>query len=138
MICVDAQGIPLVIDTESANRNEVLLIEPLIEKMTLQNRQPERLIYDKAADSQKLRDNLADMGVDLICPHRKIKNRKQKTQDGRKLRRYTRRWIVERTIAWLHNFRRVVTRWEYHDYLYLNFVKLACLFTILNRFSDCF
>ena len=137
MICVDAQGIPLVIDIESANRNEVVLIEPLIEQLTLQKRQPERLIYDKAADSDPLRSRLAERGIDLICPHRKGR-RKKKTQDGRKLPRYKRRWIVERTIAWLHNFRRVVTRWEYHDYLYLNFVKLACLFTMLNRFSDYF
>ena len=138
MICVDAQGIPLAIDTESANRNEVILIEPLIEKMTSQDRHPERLIYDKAADSQKLRDRLADQGIDLICPHREIANRKNKTQDGRKLRRYKRRWIVERSIAWLHNFRRVVTRWEYHEHLYLSFVKMACLFLLLKRFSDCF
>lgn len=138
MMCVDAQGIPLIVDTESANRHEVNLIQPLIEKITLQNRQPERLIYDKAADSQPLRDTILAMGTDFICPHRKFKNGKQKSQDGRKLRRYKRRWIVERSIAWLHNFRRIVTRWEYHDYLYLNFVKLACLFTMIKKFSDCF
>ncbi|MAC56031.1 MAG: DDE transposase, partial [Gimesia sp.] len=57
-------------------------------------------------------------------------------QDGRKLRRYKRRWIVERTISWLHNYRRVVTRWEDHNHLYTGFVKLACLFTIIKRFSD--
>jgi hypothetical protein len=41
-------------------------------------------------------------------------------------------------IAWLHHSRRVVTRWEYHDHPYLSFVKLACLFFLLKRFSDCF
>ena len=91
--------------------------------MTSQGRHPERLIYDKAADSQKLRDRLADQGIDLICPHREFKNRKHTTQDGRKLRRYKRRWIVERSIAWLHNFRRVVTRWEYHDVSLPEFCK---------------
>ena len=136
MICVDAQGIPLAVETESANRNEAILVEPLIAKMTLKKRHPQRLIYDKAGDSQKLRDCLADQNIDFICPHRDIKNRKQKSQDGRKLRRYKRRWIVERTISWLHNYRRVVTRWEYHNHLYTSFVKLACLFTMIKRFSD--
>jgi transposase len=137
MICVDAHGIPLAVSTESANRNEAILIEPLLEQTTLQNRQPERLIYDKAADSDRLRDRLAEKNIDLICPHKKSRVAPAK-QDGRKLRRYKRRWLVERAIAWLHNFRRVVTRWVYHDHLYLSFVKLACVFTTLRRFSDCF
>lgn len=137
MICVDAQGIPLAVSTASANRNEVVLIEPLLAEITLQNRQPERVIYDKAADSDALRDRLAEKHIDLICPHRKSRVAPAK-QDGRKLRRYSRRWIVERTIAWLHNFRRIVTRWDYHDHLYLSFVKLGCLFIMLRRFSDCF
>lgn len=137
MICVDRRGIPLAVMTESANRNEVVLIEPLLEKLTMQKRQPERVVYDKAADSDGLRDRLADQQIDLICPHKRSRVSPPK-QDGRKLRRYKRRWIVERTIAWLHNFRRIVTRWEYHDHLYLSFVKLACLFTMLRRFSDYF
>lgn len=78
-------------------------------------------------------DGLCEQGIALICPHRKGRVRPAK-QDSRKLRRYKRRWIVERTIAWLHNYRRFVTRWEYHDYLYESFVILGCLFTLLKRF----
>lgn len=133
MICVDANGIPIGIDTESANRNEVILIEPLLKKLALQNRQPERVIYDKAADSDKLRKRLSARNIDLICPHRKGRV-SPPLQDGRKLRRYRRRWIVERTIAWLHNYRRIVTRWERHDFLYESFVVLGCAFTLLKRF----
>lgn len=40
MICVDANGIPLAVETESANRNEAILVEPLIAKMTLNKRNP--------------------------------------------------------------------------------------------------
>ncbi len=133
MICSDGQGIPLAVMTETASRHEVKLVEPLLEKMTLQNRQPLRLIYDKAADSDPLRTRLKERGIDLICPH-KINRKKPKTQDGRKLRRYKRRWKIERSIAWLHNYRRIVTRWEYHAHLFLGFVKLACMFTLLKRF----
>jgi transposase len=133
MICSDGQGIPLAVMTETASRHEVKLVEPLLEKMTLQNRQPLRLIYDKAADSDPLRTRLRERGIDLICPHKRNR-KKAKTQDGRKLRRYKRRWKIERSIAWLHNYRRIVTRWEYHAHLFLGFVKLACMFTLLKRF----
>jgi transposase len=133
MICVDANGIPIGIGTESASRHEVVLIEPLLDNLALQNRQPARVIYDKAADSDKLRKRLAERKIDLICPHKKDRV-SPPLQDGRKLRRYRRRWIVERTIAWLHNYRRIVTRWERHDYLYESFVILGCVFTLLKRF----
>jgi transposase len=56
--------------------------------------------------------SLARQGVELICPHRK--NRKRpKTQDGRPLRRFKRRWKIERSISWLQNFRRLVTGYEH-------------------------
>ncbi len=61
----------------------------------------------------------------MISPHRS--NRKQITQDKRPLRRYRRRWKVERLFAWVHNCRRLVTRWEYHIENFLGFVYLACL-----------
>jgi transposase len=43
------------------------------------------------------------------------------------LRRHRRRWKVERLFAWMHNFRQLVTRWEYHIENFLGFVHLACL-----------
>jgi Transposase DDE domain len=70
MICSDGQGIPLAVMTETASRHEVKLVEPLLENMTLQSRQPLRLIYDKAADSDPLRTRLKERGIDLICPHK--------------------------------------------------------------------
>jgi transposase len=61
---------------------------------------PVRLIGDKGYDTDKLDAKLADKyGSELIAPHRK--NRKSRTQDGRKLKRYKRRWKVERLFAWL-------------------------------------
>jgi transposase len=52
-----------------------------------------------------------EYGVEMISPNRS--NRKQKTQDVRPLRRYRRRWEIERVFAWMQNYRRLVTRWEY-------------------------
>ena len=71
------------------------------------------MIGDAAYDSDGLDQQLHQRhGVELIAPHRSNR-RKRKTQDGRVLRRYCRRWKIERLFAWLHNFRRLVTRWEY-------------------------
>jgi transposase len=64
-------------------------------------------------------------GIEMISPNRS--NRKQKTQDARPLRRYCRRWKVERLFAWMQNYRRLVTRWEYHIENFFGFVHLACL-----------
>ena len=57
----------------------------------------ERLIGDKAYDSDRLDQDLAESGVEMIAPHRS--NRKNRTQDGRALRRYSRRWKIERLFA---------------------------------------
>jgi transposase len=93
---------------------------------------PERLIGDKANDSSALDEQMADKyGIELIAPNRR--NRRQKTQDGRQLRRYCKRWKVERLFAWMHNFRRLVTRWEYHVENFLGFVRLACIHLLLRH-----
>lgn len=94
---------------------------------------PQRLIYDKAADSDPLRDRLGKRGIELICPHR-ANRKKPKRQDGRKLRRYKRRWKVERTFAWLGNFRRLVVRYERSITMYSAFFHLACLIIALRQF----
>lgn len=93
---------------------------------------PERLIADKAYDSDPLRARLKRRGIELIAPHRRNR-KKPKTQDGRKLRRYRKRWKVERTFAWFGNFRRLLVRWERHLKMYLAFFHLACLLITLNR-----
>lgn len=132
MVLTDAEGLPLGADTASASPHEVKLIEPLLEKRVLR-KLPRRLIYDEAADSDPLRKRLKRRGIELVCRHRR--NRiKPATQDGRKLRRFRRRWKVERSISWLQNFRRLITRFEYHAHLFHGFVQLACLIVVLGRF----
>ena len=94
---------------------------------------PARLIGDKAYDSDALDARLhAERGIELIAPHRTNRQRAP-TQDGRPLRRYRRRWIVERLLAWLQNFRRLVTRYEYHAENFLAFVQLGCIVILLRH-----
>lgn len=87
---------------------------------------------DRAYDSDPLRADLAGGGFTLVAPHRKSRKRPP-TADGRRLRRYKRRWIVERTFAWVHSYRRVVTRFERRVDLYDGFVHLACAFSRHSR-----
>ena len=91
------------------------------------------MIGDKAYDSDPLDERLKEFGTELVAPH-KANRKKAKTQDGRKLRRYKRRWKIERLFAWLQNFRRVVTRYEYHVDNYLGFVQLACMLILLRNY----
>jgi transposase len=83
------------------------------------------------------RDNLDiqlldERGVQILAPHRK-RRKNPKTQDGRKLRHYRRRWKVERLFAWLQNFRRLVVRDEYRVENFLAMVHLGCI-KIIQRF----
>ncbi len=92
---------------------------------------PPRLIADRAYDSDPLRKDLARRGIQLISPHRKNRTRPA-TQDGRTLRRYRRRWVIERTIAWLGSYRRLVVRYERSTRLYLAFLHFACALIALR------
>lgn len=132
MVLVDGNGLPWGVDIHSASPHEMTLVESLLEKRQLR-RKPRRLIYDKAADWDALRERLKKRRIDLICPHRS--NRvAPKRQDGRKLRRYKKRYKVERANAWLQNFRRIVTRYEYYAHLFTGFVHLACMMIAIRRF----
>ena len=89
-------------------------------------KRPKRLIADKGYDSNPLRDSLARKGIDPIVPHRRNRKPSTRRQDGRKRRRYRHRWKVERTFAWLQNFRRLVVRWDRDLVMYRAFFHLAC------------
>jgi len=118
----------------------VTLLEPTLDAMSVTPHdrrrkalQPQRLIADRAYDSDSHRDRLADRRIELVCPHRRGR-RRPPTQDGRALRRYRRRWKIERTIAWFGNFRRLVVRWERNVNVYRAFFHLACILITMRQF----
>jgi len=132
MAVVDAHGLPVGITVHSASPAEVKLVEEVLDSIPSE-RAPVRLIGDKAYDSDPLARQLwQEREIALIAPHRK--NRKVRTQDGRPLRRYRRRWKVERFFAWLGAFRRLLIRWESKVENYLGFMHLACAMILLRRF----
>ena len=70
-------------------------------------------------------------GIEVVAPHRN--NRKNKRQDGRRLRRYRRRWKIERLFAWLQNFRRLVVRYERYAENFLGMLHLGCCLILLRN-----
>jgi transposase len=130
MAIADRHGLPIAAGIASASPHETRLVEATLEQR-FTSAKPERLIGDRAYDADALDTRLKEQGIQLIAPHRP--NRKSKTQDGRQLRRYVRRWKIERLFAWLHNFRRLVTRWEYYDSNFLGMLQLGCMLILLRR-----
>jgi transposase len=124
-------GFPLAICVGSASPHEVTLVEDTLEKR-FTTEKPERLIGDRAYDSDPLDERLQEQGIQLIAPH-KSNRKKPATQDGRPLRRYKRRWKVERLFAWLQNFRRIQVRHDYYLENFLAFVLLGCVIIFLRN-----
>ncbi len=125
MALADASGLPLAVCAASASPHEVTLVEATL-AASFAGEEPERLIGDRAYDSDPLDAELREEGIEMIAPHRRGR-KKPKTQDGRKLRRGKRRWKVERFFAHLQNFRRMVVRYEFKPANFLGFVLLTAI-----------
>jgi transposase len=130
MAVADGAGLPIAIGIASATPHEVTLAEELLHDRCT-GRKPRRVIGDKAYDSDELDRRLKDYGIELIAPNRRNRS---KTQDGRPLRRYHRRWKIERLFAWLSQFRRLVTCWEFYAHNFLALLQLACVLILLRHF----
>jgi transposase len=128
----DAFGLPIAVDATSASPHEVTLVDDTLDACFLKD-VPDKITGDRAYDSDKLDEHLAkERGVEMIAPH-KVNRRKAATQDGRVLRRYKKRYKVERLFAWLQNFRRLVVRYEYHLENFLAMIRLGCVIILLRR-----
>jgi transposase len=126
----DRHGLPIALRTESATPAEVKLVTATLEARIVAD-VPDQLIGDKAYDSDRLDEQLLhEYGTNLIAPNRRGRGR---TQDGRSLRRYRRRWKIERLFAWLFNFRRLVVRYEYHAENFQGFVHLGAIIILLRH-----
>lgn len=140
MVLADGEGIPLGIWLASASPHEVTLAETTLAQVRVPRAgrgrprtKPQRIIADKAYDSDPLRRRWLRRGIELIAPYRRWK-RERPFYDGRKLRRYRRRWKIERTNAWLGNFRRVLVRQDRILSVFQGFCHLACLLITLRYF----
>jgi transposase len=132
MAIADRHGLPIAAGIASASPHETKLLEATVDACFLRFA-PDRLVGDRAYDSDPLDARLRqERGIELIAPHRSDRKRAN-TQDGRVLRRYRRRWKIERLFAWLLNYRRITTRWDRHAENFLGFVRLGCLCILLRH-----
>src|SRR5438876_1424032 len=130
MAVADRHGLPVGVYVESATPHEVKLVVPTLLEMVIPEA-PRNLVGDNAYDSNQLDEELRRYGIELISPHRS--NRINKTQDRRRLKRYCRRWKIERLFAWLQNFRRLVVRYERHAENFLGMLHLGCCLILLRH-----
>jgi transposase len=134
-MAVERHGVPVGVLTDAANVGEADLggrvLERIPEEVELADDVP--VVADRGFDSDGLRDDLAAWGFRLLAPHRKNRKRPGRN-DGRRMRRYRRRYIVERTFGWLHSFRRLLVRHEYYTFIYDGFLHLACALLAISRF----
>jgi transposase len=139
MVLADGEGVPLGVRLESASPGEVTLAEATLGEVRVPRpkgrprQRPKRVIADRRYDSDPLRERLKKRGIEPIAPYRS-NNQERRYHDGRKLRRYKRRWIVERTNAWLGQFRRLLVRHEHLLSTYYAFFYLACFWITLWRY----
>jgi len=137
MVVADGGGTPIGVYLDSASPAEVRLLESTLRTIAVPTggrprRYPERLIADRGYDSNAARKWLKSKGVQPIIPCR-INNTKATDQDGRHLRRFRHRWIIERTIEWLGTFRRLVVRYERLIGNYAGLFHMACALITLRR-----
>lgn len=130
MAICDRHGLPVAVHVASASPYEPHLVPATLDARFVRAL-PQRLIGDRGYDSNILDTELrVRYGIEMIAANRRDN---RKTQDGRALRRAKRRWKIERLFAWLHNSRRLVTRWEYHVENFLGLLQLACARILLKH-----
>jgi transposase len=122
-VLTDANGIPLNVTLTGANRHDVTQLLPLVDgvppvagRVGHPQRRPQSLYADRAYDSKPHRQQLRQRGIE---PHLAKRN----TEHGSGLGIY--RWVSERTLSWLHQFRRLRVRFDRRDDIQEAFMTLA-------------
>lgn len=139
VLAVERHGTPLGVYVCSAQPSEHRVAEAVLAEIQVPRpgrgrprSKPRRVVADKGYDSDPLRQRMRKRGIDWIAPYR-ANSRLRRYQDKRKLRRYRQRWKIERSIAWVQNFRRVYVRYDRIFTVYLGFVYCACLLIALRH-----
>jgi transposase len=123
-LLVDAAGVPLAVALTGGNRNDITQLLPLVDGITpvagkvgRPRQRPDQIVADRGYDHDSYRCELWRRGVKPAIARRG-------TEHGSGLGRW--RWVVERTFAWLHNYRRLRIRWERDPVVHMAFLALAC------------
>lgn len=136
-IIVDRNGIPLAKPTltpanehDSDHMGDVLdSIRPIRRPRGRPRRRPAKLHADKAYDHKRNRIDCRLRGIKARIARRGVESRS-------KLGRF--RWVVERTLSWLHNFRRLAIRYERRDDIHEAFLTLGTIMICWNSLREAF
>ena len=123
VVC-DRRGTPLAYCVTGANRHDSMVFETLIDAIPpilrpsgQRRKRPAKLHADKASDIPRCRRFLSRRGIRVRIARKGI-------ESSQRLGRY--RWVVERTLAWLNQFRRLTIRYERHQEIHEAFLSLGC------------
>ena len=130
MVLSDKKGIPLSAVLVAANKHESQLIEETLGNIRAERPHPslgvQHLCGDKAYDSVWCRESACEYGY--------VDHFRYRGEECQKRTKYSpKRWVVERTHAWMNRFRRVVNRWDVTSASYEAFIGLACAAIILRK-----
>jgi transposase len=124
LIC-DGHGVPLAIQLTGANRNDsqqaLALVDAIPALQGVRGRprcRPDCVLGDRGYDAESIRQGLRDHSIVPLLAMRK-------TEHGSGLGRW--RWVVERTFAWLNQFRRLRIRYEKRADIHEAFLALGCI-----------
>lgn len=138
----DGAGTPLAVLVTGAQVHEQRVALQVVDSVRVPRprgrpkQRPETLAADKGYDSRGFRRELRKRGIRPSIPQREWPGRGRKPGRPPKVHAASAaRWIVERTHAWMDNWRRLVVRWKRRVHNYLAFVVIACLMTCLRAIS---
>ncbi len=130
----DAQGIPLAAILTGANRHDVTQLLPLVAaippvrgKCGRPLRRPDRVQGDRAYGLEPHRQTLRSLGIEPVSAQRLAEH-------GSGLGVH--RWVVERTLAWLHQFRRLRIRYERRADIHEAFFSIGCSLICFRRLNS--
>jgi transposase len=132
MALVDKDSRPIAAIATSAQPHEITLLDKTLEDIP-QSLSVKKIVGDKAYDSDKHDKKLATKGIELIAPHKKNRTA-PKTQDGRKLKAYKKRWVVERFFAWMKPARRLLNRFDRKLAVFQAFLHIFSTLTLIKEY----
>jgi transposase len=136
MLVVDGNGLPLGFHLDSAGRAEVRLAQQTLDTIKVARprgrpkQRPEKLVADRGYDSRAFRSALRRRGIRMCIPPKRRPTTWRARRGRPVLARkedYRRRYTVERSFAWLGNFRRLLIRWERRFDVYRSWFAFALL-----------
>jgi transposase len=133
-VITDANGVPFAATVTGANRHDITQLLPLVEaippiagKQGRPRKRPDIVQGDRGYDSQPHRLALRLLNIKALLA-------KRRTDNGSGLGKT--RWVVERTLAWLHQLRRLRVRYERRSDIHEAFLTIGCIIICWNQLNS--